>query len=150
MGQGSDSCGGHEWDYDPYEEGMPEGEWTTRSGGSIHITKMTLSHLHGARRVAYRAQMEANFTDTAEKWEAWVEIFDAEIARRPTPIPVLKAVTAPKAPPRGKMAVMICHCKQEYKAREADLKRGYGYSCSKRCAAIKREYGRPDAIRKPI
>lgn len=150
MGQGSDSCGGDEWDYDEYEEGLDTGHWTTKGGGGIHITKMTLGHLHGARRVAYRAQMEANFTDAAEKWGAWVEAFDAEIARRPTPVPVLKTVKAPKAPPRGTMVTMICHCKQEYKARQADLKRGNGYSCSKSCAAIRREFGRPKATRKPV
>lgn len=148
MGQGSDSCGGYEVDFDPYEEGMEAGVWTTKDNTEIHITKMSLQHLHGARRVAYRAQMEANFTDTAEKWEQWVEMFDEEISRRP-PAP-LKAVTAPKAPPRGTMVAMICHCKQEYNAREADLKRGYGFSCSKSCAAIRREFGRPKAKRKPL
>lgn len=145
MGQGSDSCGGYEVDYDAYEEGLADGEWTTRNGVGIHITQMTLGHLHGARRVAYRAQMEANFTDTAEKWEAWVEVLDAEIARRPAPLP-----KAPAKPPRGTMVTMICHCKQEYKARQADLKRGNGYSCSKSCAAIRREFGRPKATRKPV
>lgn len=146
MGQGSDSCGGYEVDFDPYEEGMAEGVWTTKSGEEIHISQMTISHLRGARRVAYRAQMSANFTNTAEMWEHWVEMLDDEISRRPQDS--LKAITAPKAPPRGKMAVMICHCKREYKAREADLKRGSGFSCSKSCAAIRREYGRPKATRK--
>lgn len=145
MGQGTDSCGGYDVDYDPYEEGMASGEWTQRNGVSISITAMTLSHLHGARRVAQGAAQRATFSSDREQWEEWVEMFDREIASRPAPIP--KAVTAPKAPPRGKMTVMICHCKQEYKAREADLKRGNGYSCSKRCAAIRREFGRPPAKR---
>lgn len=153
MGQGSDSCGGYEVDYDPYEEGMEAGVWTTKDNAEIHITKMSLQHLHGARRVAYRAQMEANFTDTAEKWEQWVDMFDAEISRRSTT--ASKAVSATvltpvKAPTkqRGKMVQMVCHCGQEYDAREAELKRGNGFSCGKRCAAIRRDYGRPPAKRK--
>ncbi len=42
---------------------------------------------------------------------------------------------------------MICHCGAEYSAREADLKRGWGYSCGKSCAAIRRDFGRPKAKR---
>lgn len=42
---------------------------------------------------------------------------------------------------------MICHCGEEYSAREADLKRGWGYSCSKSCAALRRDFGKPKAKR---
>ena len=31
-----------------------------------------------------------------------------------------------------------CKCGVKYFAREADIKRGWGKSCSKRCAAVKR------------
>lgn len=34
---------------------------------------------------------------------------------------------------------MTCVCGKEYQAREADLKRGWGKSCSKSCASKKRE-----------
>lgn len=37
------------------------------------------------------------------------------------------------------MTQMTCKCGTVYKAREADIKRGWGKSCSKRCAAKKRE-----------
>lgn len=40
-----------------------------------------------------------------------------------------------------------CHCGEHYFAREADIKRGWGLSCSKSCAAIRRDYGRPKATR---
>jgi len=40
---------------------------------------------------------------------------------------------------------MICHCGLHYEAREADLKRGWAMSCSKSCAAIRRDFGRPRA-----
>ncbi len=42
---------------------------------------------------------------------------------------------------------MVCHCGETYEAREADLKRGWGYSCGKSCAAIRRDFGRPKAKR---
>lgn len=38
-----------------------------------------------------------------------------------------------------------CFCGGSYEAREADIKRGWGKTCSKSCASIKREYGRPNA-----
>lgn len=150
MGQGSDSCGGYEVDYDPYEEGMEKGEWTTRGGGTIQVANMTDSHIRGARRVAVRAAHEASFTSDAEKWEAWVEIFDAELARRDAAPKTPKAPKAPAKPVRGTKITMICHCGKEYPAREADLKRGQSFSCSKSCAGIRREYGRPPAKRKPL
>ena len=146
MGQGTESCQGYEVDYDPYEEGMATGEWTQRNGVGISLKDMTLSHLKGARQVALNAARRATFSSDVEQWEEWVEMFDNEIERRPAPAP--KAVTAPKQPVRGKMVTMICHCKQEYDARQADLNRGQGLSCSKRCAAIRREFGRPPAKRK--
>jgi len=37
---------------------------------------------------------------------------------------------------------MKCHCGTLYRAKEADLARGYGRSCSKSCAAIRRDFGR--------
>lgn len=151
MGQGSDSCGGYEVDYDPYDELMENGEWTTRGGGTIKITDMTIGHLRGARRIASRAAHEAQFSSDEEKWEHWVQMFDSEIAlrERNTSPSVPKAPKAPPKPVRGTNVIMICHCKREYPAREADLKRGNALSCSKSCAAIRREFGREPAQRKP-
>lgn len=40
---------------------------------------------------------------------------------------------------------MKCHCGSEYEAKGADLGRGWGFSCSKRCSAIRREFGKPKA-----
>ncbi|MNC02942.1 hypothetical protein D3C75_503280 [compost metagenome] len=148
MGQGTESCGGYEVDFDEYEECGVDGYWIQRNGSKIKIEDMTVSHMRNCQRICRQLAACATFTSDEEKWNEWVQVFDNEIARRP-PVP-LKAVTAPKAPQRGSMVVMICHCKQEYKAREAELKRGNGYSCSKRCAAIRREFGRPKATRKPL
>lgn len=150
MGQGSDSCGGYEVDYDPYEEGMENGEWTTKGGGAIAVKDMAIGHLHGARRVAKRAAHEATFEDDREKWEHWVDIFDTELERRDIAPKTPKALKAPAKPVRGTKITMICHCGQEYDARQADIKRKQGLSCSKRCAGIRREYGRPPAKKKPV
>lgn len=38
---------------------------------------------------------------------------------------------------------MICFCGTHYTAKIADLKRGWGKACSKRCAAIRRKYNKP-------
>lgn len=79
MGQSIENCGGYESSYDPYKEGLAHGNWFTRDGESVHVSKMTTKHLHGARQVALKAQRRATFTRT---WEQWVELFDEEIARR--------------------------------------------------------------------
>lgn len=42
---------------------------------------------------------------------------------------------------------LICWCGKQYTARESDIKRGWGLSCSKSHAAIRRDYGRPKATR---
>lgn len=42
---------------------------------------------------------------------------------------------------------LICWCGQHYTARQADLNRGWGMSCSKSHAATKRDYGRAQPTR---
>lgn len=56
-----------------------------------------------------------------------------------------KETSKPKITHRGKTIQLKCCCGNVYRSRVADLNRGWGKSCSKRCASIKREYGRPDA-----
>ncbi|WAK44686.1 hypothetical protein vBAmePPT11V19_00060 [Alteromonas phage vB_AmeP_PT11-V19] len=41
--------------------------------------------------------------------------------------------------------LMKCHCGNTYTAKIADLNRGWGLSCSKSCAAKRREFGLPAA-----
>lgn len=149
MGQGSDSCGGYEVDYDEYEEGLEEGMWTQRDHRQIHVSKMSARHLINARALAEARRRSASFTDEADKWQAWIDIFDSyiEIAER---TPTTPKVSTPPKPVRGKKVTMICHCKAEYEARQADLNRGNGLSCSKRCAAIRREFKRPPAKPKTL
>ncbi len=147
MGQGTESCGGYEVDYDPYSEGLSSGNWTQRDGTTINVSRMTIKHLYGAKAVAQRAAQRANFSSDAEMFNEWVEVFESEIASRnesKTPMPAAKAAK----PTRGEKVKMICHCGEEYEARTADIKRGWGLSCSKRCAAIRRDFGRPAAKQK--
>lgn len=40
---------------------------------------------------------------------------------------------------------MKCHCGAHYEAKGADLGRGWGFSCSKRCSAARREFGKQKA-----
>lgn len=146
MGQGTESCQGYEVDYDEYEEGLSSGVWIQRGGGEIHVSKMSLHHLLNCRRIVQQRAAIANFTSDTEMWNEWEELLNREIESRPEP--VRKPYKAPQ-PVRGTKVAMICHCGQEYNARQADIKRKQGLSCSKRCAAIRREFGRPPAQRKP-
>ncbi|ARK07903.1 hypothetical protein phiA829_083 [Aeromonas phage phiA8-29] len=149
MAQGTDSCGGWESEYDPYDdENLSFGVWTSQEG-EIHVSKMELKHLRNARRRCEMLAATSSFTSEQSKWEDWVKTFDEEIARRELSQPakkVQKRVSCtPAQPPRGKKIKMVCFCAVTYEARLADLKRGWGLTCSKRCAAIRREFGRPAA-----
>lgn len=148
MGQGAESCGGYEVEYDEYEEGLSGGYWTQRDGSRISVEAMSLQHLRNARRVAQEASRRATFTDESEKWDDWVEIFTNAIydkERAPVKKASVPAATKSKKKVSGKCLTMRCHCSIVYQARVADLKRGWGLSCSKRCSAIRREFGRPPA-----
>lgn len=150
MGQGTDSCGGWESEYDPYdEENLSFGVWASEDG-DIHVSKMSLGHLKNARRRCKMLAKTANFTSEQWKWEDWVKTFDEEIDRRetsqpPEHHPIKKERCEPAQPARGKKIKMVCFCGAVYEARLADLKRGWALTCSKRCAAIRREFGRPAA-----
>jgi hypothetical protein len=43
-----------------------------------------------------------------------------------------------RPPSRGETQTMKCHCGALYEARTADIKRGWAFSCSKSCAAVRR------------
>ncbi len=146
MGQGAESCGGYEIEYNPYEEGISRGVWTEKSGRTIKIVDMTKRHLRGAIRVCEKAARRATFSCNIELWNEWVGVFNDELRSREEK-PSSQQKVKPKTTPRGSMIAMRCHCGKEYQARQADLNRGRAKSCGKRCASIKREYGRPDAVK---
>lgn len=147
MGQGTESCGGYDVEYDEYEEGLERQEWKQRAGGWIKVKDMSVRHMTNTLRLCRNAVRRASFTDDAEKWEAWVRVFENELEiRERQPAPVKKAKKP--NPVRGRLVKMRCHCGTVYEARAADIARSWGLSCSKRCAAVRREFGRPAA--KPV
>lgn len=151
MGQGAEDAGGYEVDYDEYAE-CPDGFWIQRDGSRIAISSMTVSHLRGALRIVERRSETSNFTGDAESWNEWADAFRSEISSRGEEERPVAVYIGPEfvKPTRGNKTMMICHCGKEYPARDADLKRGWAKSCSKRCASIRREFGRPAAKRKVV
>jgi len=154
MGQGTESCGGYEMDYDPYYEelrGNSEPCWTMNNGSSIPISRMTKKHLRGAIRVAEKASLRQSFSCDSETFDEWVDILSGELDARNADDkkPSIQKSTIDniksKFEPRGVKQQMKCHCGSTYLARKTDLKRGWAKSCSKSCASIRREYGRPAA-----
>ena len=145
MGQGTDSCGGYDVEYEPHVEGLESGDWTQSDGTQINVKDMTTRHLANASKVAERLAESASCEDSADAWMSWVRILDGEIDRRSATVKTKPSKPQEKAPARGRKVTMICHCGAEYKARAADIERGWALSCSKRCAAIRREFGRPPA-----
>lgn len=139
MGQGVESCGGYDLEYDEYEENLCSGFWVQRDGSSIEVSKMGTSHIKNTLRMVRGLAASANFTSDADKWEAWADIFETELSRRIDVPGKTKTARNPK-PVRGAKVQMVCHCGKHYEAREADLKRGWGLSCSKSCAALRKTF----------
>lgn len=144
MGQGAHSCGGYELDYDEYEENLASGIWIQRDGTGIEVSKMKTSHIKNTLRMVRGLAASSSFTSEAEKWEAWADIFEEELDRR-VDVPVKDKTAKPSAPARGVKAQMVCHCGKHYEARKSDLKRGWGLSCSKSCAASRKTFRLPAA-----
>ena len=137
MGQGALDAGGYELEY----------SWQRDSelwGGEYKVNEMTVGHLKKAIKTAEDLAECAAFSDDAEVWLGWVDLLQDELWSRPVVSARYADPTVAK-PTRGAKLDLVCHCGNLYQARIADLKRGYGKSCCKRCASVKRSYGRPDA-----
>lgn len=155
MGQGTESCGGYEIEYDPYDFNESGGfeYWTQRDGSSIKVSEMSSNHIRNTIKVCEMAKLRETFSCEVDKWDEWIELFEFELSNRNELIHDIKAPAHYDSPDkikqtRGSKIDMVCHCGKEYSPRIADLKRGYAKSCSKRCAAIKRDYGRPNPTSK--
>lgn len=158
----AEGMGAYEPEYDPYDDELGSGQWIQESGSRIDINKMSDSHIKNCIRLCQRKAMSASCTYDEGVWESWIEDFESELNHRRMNGISIKRKSQPSNTPRKKRKPakcikaqlktittstvnMLCHCGGEYVARVADLKRGWATSCSKRCASIKREYGRPDA-----
>lgn len=138
----------HEYcEYDPYDHDESEGYtvWTGKNGETYKLSEMSTRHIQNALNLCERYGSMCTFSDEQEKWNDWVDAFEQLLHERKKQKHVIIADTKPQ---RGKTKTMICWCGKEYQARIADLNRGWAKSCSKRCAAIKRDYGRPDPVEK--
>jgi len=147
MGQGAESCGGYDVEYDAYEEGLVDGRWTQSNGSSIKIKDMTTSHIRNSIGICENASRAANFSCDTDKWNEWVGIFESELQYRgESRFKPIATYDSPEMinPVRGAKLELICHCGNKYSPRLADLKRGWARSCSKRCASIKRDFRKPD------
>lgn len=145
MGQGAEDAGGYEIDYDPAYEGLSRNVpcWNDMTP----VNKMSKSHIINALRVCRRLVGNCTFSCDDDKWEEWIDVLERELnSRRFNKVTKSEKVVTAK-PSRGKKQKMKCHCGVIYEARVADLKRGYAKSCSKSCAAIRREFGRPVATK---
>lgn len=145
MGQGAESCGGYDIEYDEYDDAdlVSGGIWTQRDGSQIRVSDMTDTHLKNTMRLCAKLSQEATFECDQEKWQAWVDIIGDELsgrAKRDDNKRQEKILVTRKGGnnPRGRKVKMTCHCGKHYEARESDLKRGWGLSCSKSCAAYRK------------
>tara|TARA_Y100000310_G_C20704371_1_gene833796 strand:+ start:21991 stop:22518 length:528 start_codon:yes stop_codon:yes gene_type:complete len=169
MGQGTESCGGYELDYDEYDFDSSEGYnvWTSKDGSSHAVESMSNPHIENTIRHCEMLSRTSTFSCDSDKWDDWINVFESVLEdRRRKGIFISrkdagetvetykrkkrKASASTKKYLRElsegcKRVEMKCHCGSKYEAKVADLKRGWAQSCSKRCASIKREYGRPNA-----
>ncbi len=163
MGDEAEALGFYELgDYNPYEYDESKGftVWTQRDSTEILVSQMSNRHIQNAIRIC-RTQSEcANFSCDSDLWNDWIDVFNSvlsERARKGTFVPTINTQPRPKNKPKkskknpflnmtftASSVTLKCHCGTNYQARVADLKRGWALSCSKRCAAIKRDYGRPN------
>lgn len=131
MGQGSDSAGGDDFDYefDQASHDLKIKIWTKQNGDKIQLKDMTLSELNDAKFFATKQSFECLNDDIADHYINWFNILSFEVESR-------TANSQEKKEARGKKTKMTCSCGKIYFARDSDLKRGWGKSCSKSCAAM--------------
>lgn len=143
--------------------------WIGKSHQRYEVSKMSDRHIKNTIRMCHDLADCANFEDERDKWLGWVDVFESELYGRREPVlsspydrqvkqnknrgknsngkPVTKSIK--QALKEGDITSgsvqMKCHCGAEYKAKVGDLRRGWALSCSKRCAAIRRDFGRSEA-----
>ena len=164
MGQGAESVPfGYDVEFNPYfdDEKLGFGIWTQSSGVEISVSKMPDSHIKNCIRIVNRERICSTCESDMEKWGVWLDIFNDELFERKKtgkhirhkfegerkkrkPSKTIKQVLK-NLSPCVKSLEMVCHCGVNYKARVADLKRGWALSCSKSCAATRKTYNKQPA-----
>lgn len=66
MGQGTDSCGWYNADYNPYEDGLIDGTWYPKNKLPIKVKDMSTKHV----------------VNTLKVWQNWVDLFECELTDR--------------------------------------------------------------------
>lgn len=171
MGQGTESCGGYDVEYDPYndDESLAKGLWLQKDGSSISVNRMSDRHIRNTIRLCENLAKSSTFSSEEDKWDEWVSVFNDELwIRLKDPSKSIKdsnmnknrskrsrnkrkKVKLPKGLviSKDKEQLMQCHCMKHYSVKTADLRRGWGLSCSKSCAAKRRTYNLPAAKNAP-
>jgi hypothetical protein len=107
MGQGAESCGGYEVDYDEYENGLEDGVWTQRDGSTIRVSSMGDRHIKNTIRLCRGMAVSSSFTCDVEKWQAWIDVLEQELRRRVPVISEKPKLAQPAAPQRGRRSSCV-------------------------------------------
>ncbi|EMA4784714.1 TPA: hypothetical protein U2J54_001325 [Providencia rettgeri] len=150
----AEAMGAYEPEFDEYEEGLSDGYWIQRCGTPIHITKMAYSHIQNVICLCEKELLNSNFSCDEEKWNNWIQLLTEELQHRRSNNIVIKNQQHERKKKKASKTIkdilqntalkklqLECHCGTEYTAKTSDLKRGWALTCSKRCAAIRRELG---------
>lgn len=127
------------------------------------VSEMSDNHIKACIRYCKMRHDAASMDDYRELWKEWVKEFEFELMFRPEKVygkPTgnrgkncegkKKTKAIKEAIKKGLITSgsvqMKCHCGAIYKAKASDLKRGWALSCSKRCAAVRRDLRKPEAV----
>ena len=82
MGQGTDSCGGYNADYNPYEDGLIDGTWYPKNKPPIKVKDMSTKHVVNTLKMCQQLVYSATFDDERWLWQNWVDLFECELTDR--------------------------------------------------------------------
>ena len=122
-------------------------KWTHKDGTASSVTDMSTSQLRKAIKVCTTAHIDAMFSCNEDKWCDWITLLEKEIASRPLIQTTKQRKGVFVKNPATKTQRMKCFCGAIYSARVVDLTKGRDETCSKRCAGVRRLYGKAKATK---